>query len=89
MKISIKRLKQLIKEEIENSDEEIIELEEESQLVIKEEGEEVMAAISDIPKEARLIAEKVRAEIEKLSQPSGLDPSVLAEAVAALLTSDF
>ena len=85
MKISIERLKKIIKEEIESS----IDTEETQQLTTEVEGEEVMNAISDIPAEARLIAEKVRQEITKLSEPSGLDPSILAEAVAALLTSDF
>ena len=53
-----------------------------------DEGEEVMAAIEDVPQAAEKIAEKVRAEVEAMAEPSGLDPSVLMQAVAALMTAD-
>ena len=53
-----------------------------------DEGAEVMAAIEDVPQAADKIAEKVRAEVEKMAEPSGLDPAVLMQAVAALITAD-
>ena len=74
MKITKTQLKQIIKEELE--------------IFEADEGEEVMAAISDVPRAAEGIATKVKAEIESLAEPSGLDPLVLAQAVAALLTAD-
>ena len=74
MKLSKTKLNQIIKEEILNLQE--------------EEGEKIMAAISDVPAAAEKIADKVRSEIEGLAEPSGLDPLVLAQAVAALLTAD-
>ena len=78
MKITKERLKKIIKEELEVS----------MNLPIHEdEGAEVMKAISDVPDAARSIATKVRNEIESLAEPSGLDPLVLAQAVAALLTA--
>ena len=63
-------------------------IEEEMAMIEQDGGEEVMAAIADVPKAAAAIAEKVRKEIESLAEPSGLDPLVLAQAVAALLTAD-
>ncbi len=78
MKITKERLKEIIKEEIEAS----------LKLPIQEqEGEEIMKAISDVPPAAKAIATKVRDEIESLAEPSGLDPMVLSQAVAALLTA--
>jgi|TARA_R110000824_G_scaffold30593_1_gene100472 hypothetical protein len=75
MKITKEQLKQLLKEEI--------------QSVFSEgDSDEVLAAISNVPKAAQAIAAKVKGEIEGLSEKSGLDPLVLAQAVAALLTSD-
>ena len=74
MKITKTKLKQIIKEELE--------------MFEADEGEEIMAAITDVPKAAEGIANKVRAEIETLAEPSGLDPLVLSQAVAALLTAD-
>ena len=62
-------------------------IEEELAMLEAPEGEEVMAAIADVPDAAGKIAEKVRKEIETLAEPSGLDPLVLAQAVAALLTA--
>ena len=72
----IKVLKQIIKEEF--------------NIAMREadEGEKVMAAIEDVPQAAEKIAEKVRAEVEKMAEPSGLDPAVLMQAVAALITAD-
>ena len=61
---------------------------EEINSIYEAEGEEVMAAIKDVPDAAAAIAEKVKAEIEKMAGPSGLDPGVLAQAVAALITVD-
>ena len=52
-----------------------------------DEGAEVMAAISDVPKAAETIAVRVRKEVETLAEPSGLDPAVLLQAVAAILTA--
>ena len=71
----VKVLKQVIKEEL--------------NIAMREadEGEEVMAAIEDVPQAAEKIAEKVRAEVEKMAEPSGLDPAVLMQAVAALITA--
>jgi len=75
MKITKSLLKQIIKEELEST------------IFEADEGEEIMAAITDVPKAAEGIAAKVRAEIETLAEPSGLDPLVLSQAVAALLTA--
>jgi len=74
MKITKTQLKKIILEEIE--------------MFEADDGEEIMAAISDIPQAAQSIAGKVKDEIETLAEPSGLDPLVLAQAVAALLTTD-
>jgi hypothetical protein len=74
MNITKKQLIKIIKEEL--------------AIVEAPEGDEVMAAIADVPDAAAKIAEKVRKEIETLAEPSGLDPLVLAQAVAALLTAD-
>ena len=75
MKITKSQLKQIIKEELETT------------MFEADEGEEIMAAITDVPKAAEGIAAKVKAEIETLAEPSGLDPLVLSQAVAALLTA--
>ena len=53
-----------------------------------DEGEEIMQAIGDVPKAAEQIADKIKREIESIAEPSGLEPQVLAQAVAALLTAD-
>ena len=74
MKITRKRLIQIINEELE--------------LLEAPSNEEVMAAIADIPDAAGKIAERVKTEIKRLAEPSGLDPLVLAQAVAALLTTE-
>ena len=74
MKITQSQLRQIIMEEI--------------QLQEADDAEAVMAAISDIPKAAQAIATKVKDEIKALSEQSRLDPLVLAQAVAALLTSE-
>ena len=63
-------------------------IEEELAMIEVDDGEKVMAAIADTPKTANTIADKTKEEIESLAEPSGLDPSVLAQAVAALLTAD-
>ena len=63
-------------------------IEEELAMIEVDDGEKVMAAIADVPKAAASIAEKIKKEIESLAEPSGLDPLVLAQAVAALLTAD-
>ena len=73
MKLTEARIRQIIKEEVE--------------MVHEAEGEEIMKAITDVPKAAEAIATKIRTEIEKLAEPSGLDPLVLSQAVAALLTA--
>jgi hypothetical protein len=73
MRLTEDRIRQIIKEEVEAMQE--------------AEGEEIMKAITDVPKAADAIATKIRSEIEKLAEPSGLDPLVLAQAVAALLTA--
>lgn len=74
MKITKSQLKQIIKEEIDNLQE-------------AGEGEKVMAAIADVPKAAGTIADRVRKEIEGIAGPSGMDPAVLLQAVAAILTA--
>jgi hypothetical protein len=74
MKITKKRLIQIINEELE--------------LLEAPSNEEVMAAIADIPDAAGKIADRVKTEIKRLAEPSGLDPLVLAQAVAALLTAE-
>jgi len=73
VKITKTRLTQIIKEELGIHE--------------AEGAEEIMAAITDVPKAAEAIAVKVRAEIEALAEPSGLDPNLLAQAVSALLTA--
>ena len=73
MKLTEARIKQIIKEEVERMQE--------------QDGEKIMQAITDVPKAAEAIAGKIRAEIEKLAEPSGLDPLALSQAVAALLTA--
>jgi len=73
MKLTETRIKQIIKEELER--------------VQEQDGEKIMKAITDVPQAAEAIAGKVRTEIEKLAEPSGLDPLVLSQAVAALLTA--
>ena len=73
MRLTEDRIRQIIKEEVEAMQE--------------AEGEEIMKAITDVPKAADAIATKIRSEIEKLAEPSGLDPLVLAQAVSALLTA--
>ena len=75
MKLTKARLKQIIKEEL-------------SMTLEAEEGEQIMRAIEDVPAEAERIADKVKSEIEALSEPAGLDPMVLSQAVAALLTAE-
>ena len=74
MKFTKSQLKQIIKEEIVD-------------IYEADEGAEVMAAISDVPKAAETIAVRVRKEVETLAEPSGLDPAVLLQAVAAILTA--
>ena len=78
MKITKQQLKQTIKEEVEKVLQEADEA---------DEGEKVMAAISDVPKAAGSIAARVRKEVEGLAGPSGMNPAVLLQAVAALLTA--
>ena len=73
MKLTEARIKEIIREEVERMQE--------------QDGEQIMKAITDVPKAAETIATKIKAEIEKLAEPSGLDPLVLGQAVAALLTA--
>ena len=73
MKLTEKRIRKIINEEIERMQE--------------QDGEQIMKAITDVPKAAEAIATKIKAEIEKMAEPSGLDPLVLGQAVAALLTA--
>jgi len=80
MKLTEQRLKQIIKEEIVAF--------QNHQIEEGDDGEEIMQAITDVPEAASAIADKIKPEIEKLAEPSGLDPLVLAQAVAALLTAD-
>ena len=80
MKLTKEKLKKIISEEIGLAVSQPVQE--------QEDGEEVMAAIADVPKAAAKIAEKVKKDIEALAEPSGLDPLVLAQAVAALLTVD-
>ena len=74
MKLTKSKLNQMIKEEL--------------SFVSEAEGEEVMAAIENVPGAARKIADKVKVEIEKMAAPTGLDPLILAQAVSALLTAE-
>ena len=76
MKITKAQIKQIIREEME------------SIIGEQDDGAEIMAAIEDVPPAAEQIADRIRKEIEKLAEPSGLEPQVLAQAVAALLTAD-
>ncbi len=65
-------------------------IQEELNVVMHEadEGEEMMSALEDVPDAAKDIADDILDRIEDLAEPSGLDPSVLAQAIAALLTAD-
>jgi hypothetical protein len=76
MKIKKLQLKQIIQEEL--------------NIVMHEadEGEEMMSALEDVPGAAQEIADDILDRVEDLAEPSGLDPSVLAQAIAALLTAD-
>jgi len=74
MKITKEQIKQIIREEVAAMQE-------------AGEGEKVMAAIADVPKAAGSIADRVRKEVESLAGPSGMDPAVLLQAVAAILTA--
>ena len=76
MKIKKLQLKQIIQEEL--------------NIVMHEadEGEEMMSALEDVPDAAEDISDDILDRIEDLAEPSGLDPSVLAQAIAALLTAD-
>ena len=76
MKIKKLQLKQIIQEEL--------------NIVMHEadEGEEMMSALEDVPDAAQEIADDILDRVEDLAEPSGLDPSVLAQAIAALLTVD-
>tara|TARA_B000000557_G_scaffold98860_1_gene80086 strand:- start:19741 stop:19971 length:231 start_codon:yes stop_codon:yes gene_type:complete len=76
MKITKAQIKQIIREEME------------SIIGEQDDGAEIMAAIEDVPPAAEQIADRIKKEIEKLAEPSGLEPQVLAQAVAALLTAD-
>jgi len=76
MKIKKSQLKQIIQEEL-------------SVIMNEEDGaEEMMAALEDVPSAAEDIADDILDRVEDLAEPSGLDPSVLAQAIAALLTAD-
>jgi len=76
MKIKKSQLKQIIQEEL-------------SVIMNEEDGaEEMMAALEDVPDAAEDIADDILDRVEDLAEPSGLDPSVLAQAIAALLTAD-
>ena len=76
MKIKKLQLKKIIQEEL--------------NIVMHEadEGEEMMSALEDVPDAAQEIADDILARVEDLAEPAGLDPSVLAQAIAALLTVD-
>jgi len=74
MKLTKQKLRQLIKEEI--------------SFISEIEDDKIMAAIADVPDAARKIADSTKMEIEKMAEPSGLDPLILAQAVAALLTAE-
>ena len=50
-----------------------------------EPGKEVMAAINDVPEAAETIAADVVGDVQKLVKPSGLDPELLLQAIAAML----
>jgi len=50
-----------------------------------DEGEEIMQAIEDIPAATEKITSDMVPDIEKMAEPSGLDPAVLGSAVAAAL----
>jgi len=76
MKIKKSQLKQIIQEEF-------------NVIMNEEDGaEEMMAALEDVPDAAQDIADDILSRVEDLAEPSGLDPSVLAQAIAALLTAD-
>jgi len=76
MKIKKLQLKQIIQEEL--------------NIVMHEadEGEEMMSALEDVPDAAEDIADDILDKVEDLAKPSGLDPAVLAQAIAALLAVD-
>jgi len=73
MKLTKSHLKQIIKEEIE--------------LYETQEGE-VLAALKDTPEEAAAMAKEIKNRIIKLAGDR-IDPKLLAQAVADLITTDF
>jgi hypothetical protein len=75
MKITKTQLKQIILEEIE--------------MFEADDGEEIMAAIQDIPAAAQSLAQDIRGQIENLTQDSGLGPEALASIVAELIQAKY
>ena len=74
MKLTKSHLKQIIKEEID---------------LHEEAGEKVLAALEDIPDEARDMAKEVRDNIERMAGDSIDLARSLAQAVAALVAADW
>jgi len=68
-------LKQIIKQEL--------------MLLEAEEGEEIMAAVEDLPSAAQRMADRIRKEIEALTERSGLDPVAMAGIVSELIQAEY
>jgi len=55
--------------------------------IITQGNDKILRAITELPSVAQSLSEKTTDEIEQLAEPSGLDPVVLAQAVAALISA--
>lgn len=75
MKFTKQRVKQIINEELEA-------------ILAEQDGEQVMAAIEDVPDAAEEISSDLKKEIEAILKDIPLDPAVMRTTVAALLTGD-
>ena len=64
-------------------------IKQELMLLEAEEGEEIMAAVEDLPTAAKRMADGIRKEIEALTERSGLDPVAMAGIVSELIQADY
>ena len=77
MKITRIQLKQIIKEEIGKI------------MEGAPGGEEIMAAIADVPKASQDLAKDMRKQIEDMTKDSPLGPEAIASIVAELIQADY
>ena len=64
-------------------------IKQELMLLEAEEGEEIMAAVEDLPTAAKRMADGIRKEIEALTERSGLDPVAMAGIVSELIQAEY